>query len=105
MRVEPIFDRVIVKCDPIADTSEGGIILTDTAKHLHPTRDAVVLAVGPGKRAKNGKLVEMTVKVGDRVQINGIAGVSEEGNQGKKAKDEEIVITESDIYFIYGDNQ
>jgi chaperonin GroES len=43
----------------------GGLIIPDTAKEKPST--GVVVSVGPGGRDDDGKLVEMTLKVGDKV--------------------------------------
>jgi len=100
MAIKPIGNGVVVK---ILDTGtqQSDIIISVEQKHLHPNRDALVLAVGPGKVSTTGKRLPMTVKVGDKVQINGICGVGENGKEGKYAEGDEIVITEDDIYFIY----
>jgi len=104
--LNPILDRIVVVCEPSESVSDGGIVLLDNARemHLHPTRNATVVAVGPGKLNKKGILIPLTVKVGDRVQFSGVAGVSVSGKEGKKAVNEETLITEDDIYFIYGES-
>jgi chaperonin GroES len=65
--ISPLGDRVVVKA---ADKSEektlaSGIILPDSIDKERPARGTVV-ATGPGKY-EDGKLVPMTVEVGDSV--------------------------------------
>jgi chaperonin GroES len=61
----PLGDRILV--EPIASETKtkGGIIIPDTASEK-PTRGKVV-AVGPGARAEDGRLLKLDVKVGDIV--------------------------------------
>ena len=65
MGFRPLHDRVLVKrVDSEAKTS-GGIIIPDTAKEK-PSQGEIV-AVGPGGRDENGKLIPIDLKVGDVV--------------------------------------
>jgi len=61
----PLNDQIIVKRDEPKDISDGGIIMT--AKQM--SRWATVMAIGPGKRLKNGKRAPVDVEVGDRVML------------------------------------
>jgi len=63
--LQPLFDRVILKLAEPDVKSAGGILLTES-KSEDPTR-GTVLAVGPGKTADDGKVIPMTVKVGDEI--------------------------------------
>jgi len=105
--LNPILNRVLVKPEPKELVRDSGIILSDEAdiNCVHPLRDGVVVAVGPGNPTKDGKLKPMTVKVGDRVQFSGYAGISLSGKEGKDTKLEETLLTEEDIFFIYGDSK
>lgn len=63
--LKPLADRVLV--EPIEDEeiTPGGIVLPETAKEK-PQRGKI-LAVGPGGRDEDGKLITMEVSVGDIV--------------------------------------
>jgi chaperonin GroES len=91
-KIKPLGDRVIVKPKEAEETTKGGIILPDTAKEK-PIEGSIV-AVGPGKY-EDGKLVDMTVKVGDTV-LYGKYGGTEITVEG----DEYLIMRESDIYGI-----
>src|SRR3954469_25662860 len=65
MKFRPLHDRVVVKRIAAEEKTKGGIIIPDTAKEK-PMQGEVV-AVGPGGRDENGKLVPVDVKAGDRV--------------------------------------
>ncbi|PIT97888.1 MAG: co-chaperone GroES [Candidatus Andersenbacteria bacterium CG10_big_fil_rev_8_21_14_0_10_54_11] len=66
MRIEPLYDNVVIKPLKEEEVTASGIVLPDTVDKEKPMQGEVV-AVGPGKRAKNGETVPLTVKVGDRV--------------------------------------
>ena len=72
MSLKPLNDRVLVKRLESEEKTAGGLYIPDTAKEK-PSRGEVV-AVGPGKRAEDGKLVPMSVKAGDRVLIGKYSG-------------------------------
>jgi chaperonin GroES len=65
MKFRPLHDRVVVKRIDSDEKTKGGIIIPDTAKEK--PQEGEVVAVGPGARDENGKLVALDVKKGDRV--------------------------------------
>jgi len=65
MNFRPLHDRVLVQPLDSEEKTAGGIIIPDTAKEK-PSEGKVV-AVGPGGRTEDGKLLPMDVKVGDLV--------------------------------------
>lgn len=64
MKLNPLFDSVVLKPVEAEETTKGGIILTGSAKEKPEI--AEVIAVGPGGTV-DGKEIAMTVKVGDKV--------------------------------------
>jgi chaperonin GroES len=65
MRLRPLQDRVLIRrVEPEARTA-GGIFIPDAVQEK-PVEGEVV-AAGPGARNKDGALVPMDVKPGDRV--------------------------------------
>ena len=71
MTIKPLLDRVVVKLVEQEETTKTGILLPGSAKEK--PQIAEVVAVGPGGMV-DGKPVEMTVKVGDRVVTSKYAG-------------------------------
>ena len=71
-KIKPLADRVIVKAKEAEEKTKGGIILPDTAKEK-PIEGSVV-AVGAGRVTEDGKLVSMSVKVGDIVLYGKYSG-------------------------------
>ena len=65
MKIKPLGDRVLVKPLEQDEVSKGGIIIPDSAKEK--PQEGKVVAVGPGKKTDDGKLLPMNVKKGDLV--------------------------------------
>ncbi|PKL88576.1 MAG: co-chaperone GroES [Ignavibacteriae bacterium HGW-Ignavibacteriae-2] len=93
-KIKPLGDRVIVKPKEAEATTKGGIILPDTAKEK--PIEGTIVAVGPGKY-EDGKLVALSVKVGDIV-LYGKYG----GTEINVDSTEYLIMRESDIYGIVG---
>ena len=65
MKFRPLHDRIVVTRIDADDKTAGGIIIPDTAKEK--PSEGEVIAVGPGGRDENGKLIPIDVKAGDIV--------------------------------------
>ena len=65
MKFRPLHDRVLIKALDSEEKTSGGIIIPDTAKEK--PQEGEVVAVGPGAKTEDGKIVSMDVKVGDIV--------------------------------------
>ena len=90
MQIRPLHDRVIIMRLESERTTASGIVIPDNAAEK-PDQGEVV-AVGPGRRDEAGKLIEMGVKVGDRVLFGKYSG------QSVKIDGEEfLVMREEDI--------
>jgi chaperonin GroES len=90
MKFRPLHDRVVVtRIDPEAK-SAGGIIIPDTAKEK--PQEGRVVAIGPGGRDENGKLIPIDVKIGDRVLFGKWSGT-----EVKIDSIEYLIMKESDI--------
>jgi chaperonin GroES len=90
MKFRPLHDRVVVERIDAEERSSGGIIIPDTAKEK-PSQGAVI-AVGPGGRDENGKLIPIDVKPGDRVLFGKWSGT-----EVKIDGVEYLIMKESDI--------
>jgi len=91
--IKPLGQRVLVKRIEADTVSAGGIVLPDSAKEK--PQEAEVLSVGTGGRDDNGKLIEFTVKVGDKVLISKYGGT-----EVKLDGQEVLIISENDILGI-----
>ncbi|MGE0503179.1 MAG: co-chaperone GroES [Rhizobiaceae bacterium] len=65
MTFRPLHDRILVRRIEAEEKTAGGIIIPDTAKEK--PSEGEVIAVGPGARDEAGKIVELDLKVGDRI--------------------------------------
>lgn len=87
-KLRPLGDRVLVKRVEEGEKVHAGIILPDTAQKKQEV--GVVVAVGPGKKDKDGKLIEIAVKVGDQVMWD------KYGGQDVSVDEEEFIFVKSD---------
>ena len=81
---------MVVKRIEAEEKSKGGIIIPDTAKEK--PQEGEIVAVGPGGRDENGKLIAMDVKAGDRVLFGKWSGT-----EVKLEGDDLLIMKESDI--------
>jgi chaperonin GroES len=93
MKIRPLQDRVIVKRLEEEAKTKGGIIIPDTAKEK-PV-EGIVVAVGKGKTAKDGKLIELDVKTGDKILFSKYGGT-----EVKIDGVEHLIMREDDILGI-----
>ncbi|HLE73469.1 MAG TPA: co-chaperone GroES [Anaerolineales bacterium] len=96
--LKPLADRVLV--EPIEDeeVTAGGIVLPETAKEK-PQRGKI-LAVGPGGRDEDGKVIAMEVAAGQTVLFAKYAG-TEIKVEGKKL----LILRQSDLLAIVDDKK
>jgi chaperonin GroES len=90
LKFRPLHDRVVVKRIEAEEKTKGGIIIPDTAKEK--PQEGEIVAVGPGGRDENGKLITIDVKAGDRVLFGKWSGT-----EVKIDGDELLIMKESDI--------
>ncbi len=93
MSIKPLNDRILVKRLEAEATTDGGIILPDTAKEK-PNQGKVV-AVGEGARGKDGKRIPVQVKIGDRILFSSYAGTDL-----KYENEDLIILREDDVYGV-----
>lgn len=87
-KIRPLGNRVLLRRLEQEQKLKGGIIMPDTAKKKQES--AEVIAVGAGKKDKNGTLVPLPVQVGDIVMMDKYSG------QEVTLNDEEFVIVRAD---------
>ena len=94
MNIKPLSDRVLIEPVSKEDKTESGIILPDTADKERPEQGKVV-AIGPGKKGKDGKAAPMSVKKGDVVLFTKYGP-----NEIKVNNKEYLIAKEEDILAI-----
>ena len=95
MTLKPLADRVVIKRLEAEETTKGGIILAAAAKEK--PQIAQIVAVGPGGLV-DGKEVEMTVSVGQKVITSKYSGT-----EVKCDGEEYTIVRQSDILAIVED--
>ncbi|HYA42977.1 MAG TPA: co-chaperone GroES [Syntrophobacteraceae bacterium] len=93
MTYRPLHDRVIIKRLEEEQKSVGGIIIPDTAKEK--PQQGKVIAVGAGVVLKDGKIMPLEVKPGDRVIFSKYGGT-----EVKFGDEDYLVMREDDILGI-----
>ena len=90
MTIKPLSNRVVLKNVEAEETTKAGIILPGSAQEKPEI--AQVIEVGPGE-VKDGVLVPMTVKIGDKVIVAKYAGtqVKLEGETYNIVKEDDIL--------------
>ena len=95
VNVRPLADRVLVKPLEAVETKKGGIIIPDA--HKEKPQEGEIVALGTGKRDDAGKLIEFSVKKGDKVLISKYGGT-----EIKVEGESYLIMREDDILGIIG---
>lgn len=93
-RIRPLGDRVVIKPAEREEKTRSGIFLPDTAAKERPM-EGTILAVGEGRRDDSGKLIPMSVSVGDKVLF-----AKYSGTEFKVDDVEYLILAEKDILGI-----
>ncbi|EJD50659.1 chaperonin Cpn10 [Auricularia subglabra TFB-10046 SS5] len=89
--VLPLLDRVLVQRLKAETKTATGIFLPTSATN-QPLPEATVIAVGPGAPNKDGNVVPVSVKAGDKVLLPGWGG-----NSIKIGEDEYHIFKDAEI--------
>ena len=93
MKIKPLHDRVLIKRVDETVKTAGGIIIPDTAKEK--PSEGIIEAGGEGLRTEDGKLIPLSVKVGDRVLFGKWSGT-----EVKVDGEDRLIAKEADILAI-----
>lgn len=91
--LKPLFDNVLIKPIEAETTTASGIIIPDTAKEKPQMGE--VMAIGPGHRTPDGKVLPVTLKVGQKVMYKKWGGTEVKVNG-----EEWMLVEEKDILAI-----
>ncbi|PWU16495.1 MAG: co-chaperone GroES [Chlamydiae bacterium] len=89
--MQPLGDKVLIK-RAAAKKFKSGILLPESAQEK--SREAEIVAIGPGKYDEQGRLRPMHVKVGDYILFSSYAGTE------VKTEDEQaeyLIISQDDV--------
>ena len=94
MKIKPLSDHILIEAIKEEEKTKGGIFIPETASK-EKSETGNVIAIGPGKKTDDGKIVPLSVKPGDKVLF------SKYGPSEIKVDDKEYLIaTEADILAI-----
>lgn len=94
MNIKPLSDHILIEPVREEEKTKSGIFLPETASK-EKSETGTIVAIGPGKKTDEGKIVPLSVKPGDKVLF------SKYGPSEIKIEDKEYLIaTESDILAI-----
>jgi len=96
LNIKPLADRIVVEpLEEEVQTFAGGqLVLPDTAKEK--PQQGKVLAVGPGRRDEEGKLIPMEIQVGDTIVFAKYSGTKFKTEAGKEI----LFMKENDVLAI-----
>ena len=95
MAFTPLHDRVLVRRIEAEEKTAGGIIIPDNAKEK--PQEGLVVSVGTGARADDGRITPPDVKTGDKILFGKWSGT-----EVKVDGEDLIIMKESDILGIIG---
>ena len=93
MLIRPLHDRILVKRLEGESKTTGGLFIPDAAKEK-PIQ-ALVVAVGAGKRDKDGKVHALEVKAGDKILF-----AKYSGSEVKIDGEDHLILREEDILAV-----
>jgi chaperonin GroES len=92
MKITPCADNVLIESVKGEEKTKSGIILPDTASKERPEQ-GLVIAVGPGKKNKQGIVVPVSIQVGQKVLFSkyGPNEIKVDGKEYLIAKEDDIL--------------
>ena len=93
MNIRPLHDRILARRVAGQDKTRGGLFIPDNAKEK--PLEAVVVAVGSGKRLDNGTIQALDVKAGDKILIGKYTG-----SDVKLDGEDHIIVSEHDVLAV-----
>ncbi len=92
MQIKPLADHILIEPIKEEEKTKAGILLPDTAEKERPEQGKVI-AVGPGKKTNDGKIIPLEVKAGDKVLFTkyGPSEIKVDDKEYLIAKEEDIL--------------
>jgi len=94
MKIKPLADHILIEPIKEEEKTKSGILLPDTAEKERP-EEGRVIAVGPGKRTEDGKIIPVSVRPGQKVLFTKYGP-----NEIKINEKEYLIAKEEDILAI-----
>ncbi len=94
MQIKPLSDHILIEPIKEEEKTKTGILLPETAERERPEQGKVI-AVGPGKKNEDGKIIPIDVKPGQTVLFTKYGP-----NEIKVDEKEYLIAKEEDILAI-----
>ncbi len=94
MNIKPLSDHILIEPIKEEEKTKAGIFLPETAEK-EKSEQGKVIAVGPGKKTNEGKIIPLSVKAGDVVLFSKYGP-----NEIKVDNKEYLIAKEDDILAI-----
>jgi len=94
MKIKPLSDHILIEPTKLEEKTKTGILLPQTSEKERPEQGKVI-AVGPGRKTASGKIIPLSVKLGDRVLFTKYGP-----NEIKIGDKEYLIAKEEDILAI-----
>lgn len=92
-KVEPVFDNILIKPLESEKQTQSGILLPETSKEKPQIGE--IVAVGAGKKDKDGKMIAMVFKPGQKVLYKKWGGT-----EAKIKNEDYMIVGQEDILAI-----
>ena len=89
MNIKPLSDHILIEPVKEEEKTKFGILLPETASKEKP-EEGIVIAVGPGKKTEDGKIIPVSVNPGQKVLF------TKYGPNEIKVEDKEYLIARED---------
>ena len=92
MTIKPLADHILIEPVKEEEKTKSGIFLPETASKEKP-EEGVVVAVGPGRKTDDGKIVPVSVQKGQKVLFTkyGPNEIKVDGKEYLIAKEDDIL--------------
>ena len=94
MKIKPLSDHILIEPIKEDEKTKSGILLPETVDKERPEQGKVI-AVGPGKKTSDGKIIPLEVKAGKKVLFTKYGP-----NEIKVDNKEYLIAKEEDILAI-----
>lgn len=97
MKLEPLYDNVVVKIEEVSSKQEINGLIIDTGVSAGQLKQdcGIVVSTGEGRLTANGEIVPLVVSKGNKVMFNKFAGT-----EIKTENETLLILKESDILAI-----
>lgn len=100
-KISPLYDKLMVRLDVTKYTTASGLYLSENA-HPEKIKTGTVIEVGEGRLLKNGTILPLVVKPGDKIIFNEYVGTRIKIPNPETGKDVIFIfIKEDDIWATF----